>query len=107
MKDVDLLRRLQEAARSMEQGEAVHTPDLLREVAERLADLRGGIDAYLAGDYPNPRDHRPHKCQHGTYYYEECGQCDEEHFTRVLAGEGGVSYRKTEFRGPPSSAGRV
>lgn len=46
--------------------------------------LRAGIQAYLSGDYPNPRDHRPGKCQHGASYWEECTNCSIEHFTKVL-----------------------
>lgn len=48
--------------------------------------LRAGIAAFLAGDYPNPRQHRPGKCEHGTPYYEECGACDGAHFERLLHG---------------------
>lgn len=47
--------------------------------------LRAGIEAFLAGDYPNPRQCRPGKCEHGTPYYEECGRCDGAHFERLLA----------------------
>jgi hypothetical protein len=46
--------------------------------------LRGGIEAFLAGDYPNPRQHRPSNCEHGRPYYEECGACDAEHFARLI-----------------------
>lgn len=103
MRDEELTRRLHVAARRMDEGAEVCVPALLREAAERLDGLRRGIEVYLAGDYPNPRDHRPHKCKHGTYYYEECGQCDEEHFTRVLAGEGGGFLQENGSKGPPSS----
>jgi hypothetical protein len=48
--------------------------------------LRGGIEAFQLGDYPNPRDHRPGNCPHGRPYYEECGACDAAHFTKLLAG---------------------
>lgn len=48
--------------------------------------LRAGIEAFQAGDYQNPRQHRPGNCPHGRPYYEDCGACDAEHFTRLLAG---------------------
>jgi hypothetical protein len=48
--------------------------------------LRAGIEAFLAGDYPNPRSHRPDNCEHGTPYYEECSACDTAHFLKLLAG---------------------
>lgn len=55
--------------------------------AEEIVRLRAGIEAYLTGDYPNPRQHRPGNCEHGVPYYEECGACDCAHFMRLLAAE--------------------
>ena len=49
------------------------------------AILRKAIEDYLAGDYDNPRRHRPGDCRHGRPYYEECEACNTEHFTRALA----------------------
>lgn len=61
----------------------------LREAQTRAAGeierLQFGIQAYLDGDYPNPRAHRPGKCQHGIYYYEPCENCDAAWFTALLA----------------------
>lgn len=47
--------------------------------------LRKAIEDFLSGDYPNPRDHRPNECEHGTLYYEECAKCDEAHFLHALS----------------------
>jgi hypothetical protein len=51
---------------------------------KRLEVALKGIQDYLDGDYINPREQRPLQCPHGSYYYEECGQCDEIHFLQVL-----------------------
>lgn len=59
--------------------------DRLTAALAEIERLRAGISAYLTGDYPNPRDHRPGNCPHGHPYYEECMRCDSEHFERLLA----------------------
>jgi hypothetical protein len=48
------------------------------------AILRKAITDWLAGDYDNPRQHRPLYCRHGTIYYQLCLQCDEAHFQKAL-----------------------
>jgi hypothetical protein len=58
--------------------------DRLRAENDRL---RAGIQAFLDGDYQNPRANRPHPCRHGVQYYEECGQCNDEHFQALLDGK--------------------
>lgn len=46
--------------------------------------LREAITNYLGGFYNNPRKYRPKGCPHGRSYYEECGQCIDEHFEAAL-----------------------
>ncbi|WP_407529249.1 hypothetical protein [Methylobacterium oryzisoli] len=62
------------------------TPPIQKEAAREIERLRAGIRAYLDGDYEHPRRHRPGKCAHGAYYYEECGSCIDAHFTALLSG---------------------
>lgn len=50
----------------------------------RLGRLQGAIEKFLAGDYPNPRQHRPGKCQHGTFYLESCEACNDEYLEAAL-----------------------
>lgn len=61
--------------------------DEINKRGTRLTDLEAGIRNYLSGDYPNPRNHRPGTCEHGTRYWELCAKCDTEHFEKVLAGK--------------------
>lgn len=49
--------------------------------------LRGIIQNVLDGNYPNPRDHRPSTCKHGTGYYDACEQCLDEYLSAALADE--------------------
>lgn len=46
--------------------------------------LRKGIRDFLDGNYPNPRKHRPDKCGHGIYYYDQCEQCNDDYFVKLL-----------------------
>jgi len=46
--------------------------------------LRGAIQKWLDGDYPNPRTNRPHDCLHGTAYWESCENCEEDYWASVL-----------------------
>src|SRR6185437_14321809 len=43
------------------------------------------MNDYLAGDYANPRDARPGKCEHGIFYFEPCENCIDAHFQLTLA----------------------
>ena len=56
------------------------------ECAAEIQRLRAGIQAILDGDYPNPRDHRPGKCEHGIYYWEPCEQCLDSALLAILNG---------------------
>ncbi len=53
--------------------------------AERL---RKGIEDYLNGNYPNPRDARARgaqeTCPHGRQYWETCDGCIDDHFAKLL-----------------------
>lgn len=46
--------------------------------------LRAGIQDMLDGNYPHPRKYRPGKCPHGTPYYDECLNCDDEWLRKLL-----------------------
>lgn len=56
----------------------------IAELAAENARLREGIQAFLDGNYPHPRSHRPNPCPHGIEYWNDCGQCNDEHFERLL-----------------------
>jgi len=43
-----------------------------------------GINDFLDGDYPHPKSYRPKQCPHDKYYYQDCSECDTEHFENVL-----------------------
>ena len=43
--------------------------------------LRQGINDYLQGDYPCPGSE---ECPHGLYRWEECSECDDAHFSKLL-----------------------
>jgi hypothetical protein len=75
--------------------EAVKTIKALRQIADNRGEmltkrrrerdhLSNGILAYLSGDYPNPRRHRPGPCPHGVSYFAGCEQCDAEYFSELL-----------------------
>ena len=59
--------------------------DAISEKNAEIARLRKGIQDYLDGNYPHPRSYRPGKCPHGWYYFNECEQCTDEHFHKLLA----------------------
>lgn len=50
--------------------------------------LRKGIQDYLDGNYEHPRKNRgldPQlRCPHGMFYWDDCGNCIDEHFSRLL-----------------------
>ena len=53
--------------------------------AEQTAEkLRKGIQDFLDGEYHHPRSCRPQPCEHDNYWWEDCNQCDEAHFMKVL-----------------------
>jgi len=43
--------------------------------------LRQGISDYLQGDYPCPG---AESCPHELYRWEECSECDDAHFSKLL-----------------------
>lgn len=55
-----------------------------QELRERVTELEQGIRNFLAGDYPNPRKYRPHECPHKRNYWEDCCQCNDEYFEKLL-----------------------
>lgn len=74
-----------------------------REQQAKIERLRKGIQDYLDGNYDNARklraEHGPQaKCSHGRFYYEECGECIDRHFS-LLLGET-VHATPEQGRGP-------
>lgn len=55
------------------------------ELEAENARLRKGIEDYRAGDYPNPRRHRPRTCPHGLSYWQECDACNDAALAAILA----------------------
>ena len=53
-------------------------------LTRRVAELEGGIQAYLDGNYDHPHRHRPRRCEHGVVYYDDCSECDARHFRALL-----------------------
>ena len=60
----------------------------ITEASSEIERLRKGIQDYLDGNYASSRSYRAQgpqtTCPHGHYYYEDCGQCIDEHFQRLL-----------------------
>lgn len=48
--------------------------------------LRKGVQDFLDGNYSNPRSYRHDTgaCPHGQPYYQDCGECNDEHFRKLL-----------------------
>lgn len=57
---------------------------LMDEAADEIARLRRGIQDMLDGNYPHPRAHRPGRCPHGVWFYEECPACTDEALQAIL-----------------------
>ena len=65
--------------------------DALSENNPRIKELEAERDKYkkvikdyLEGNYIHPRTYRPKDCPHGQGYWEECEQCNYEHFVKAL-----------------------
>lgn len=50
---------------------------------KEVTRLRAGIQAFIDGDKP---DRQNAKCEHERFDYEGCEQCNDEYFTKLLAG---------------------
>jgi hypothetical protein len=57
----------------------------LETVESKLATITQAVQAYLNGDYDQPKRYRPNHCPHGTEYYNDCAVCDLIHFQKALA----------------------
>jgi len=82
----DLERQLADIEKAWLDAEVIGVR-LERQLAEaqgREKELVEAIKKYLDGDYVHPRTNRPNNCEHGTYYWEDCGQCIDKHFQPVL-----------------------
>ena len=49
-----------------------------------VEELTKAITDFREGNYPDPRSYRPNNCPHGTHYWQECANCDEEYWQSVL-----------------------
>lgn len=49
-----------------------------------IEQLQAAITNFREGNYPHPRTYRPNQCPHKKYYYEDCGDCDEEYWQSVF-----------------------
>jgi hypothetical protein len=43
------------------------------------------MEDVVSGNVGAPRDRRDHTCSHGRFYYEDCGQCVDEHLRPAIA----------------------
>ena len=50
----------------------------------KVEKLTKAITDFREGNYPDPRSYRPNNCPHGTHYWQECANCDEEYWQSVL-----------------------
>lgn len=57
----------------------------ITELEAEIARLRKGVEDYRAGDYPNPRTHRPHPCPHGCNHWQECDACNDAALAAILS----------------------
>jgi hypothetical protein len=81
----DIVERLREMVRDRLQG--WHDPGICAELngaADEIERLRKGIRDYLDGnfgpDFPTKHD----TCPHGKFGWEDCGNCIDEYFSRLL-----------------------
>ena len=65
-------------------------------MSEPAKILRAAIEAYICGDYDNPRSHRPNPCLHGVEYYVTCEQCIDAHFMKALDAASAAEARSAE-----------
>ena len=52
----------------------------------RIKEIEDGIKKFLSGDYANPRHYRPTGCPHDVNYWQDCQQCDDSYFEKLLEG---------------------
>ena len=50
----------------------------------KVDELTKTIIDFRDGNYPHPRNYRPNNCPHGTHYWDECANCDEEYWQAAL-----------------------
>ena len=65
--------------------EALRLVDVCNVRQAKIDELTCAILAWLDGDYPNPRQNRPHNCMHGVGYWQSCEDCDTEYWQSTLA----------------------
>ena len=65
--------------------EALRLVDVCNKRQEEIDELTCAILKWLDGDYPNPRQNRPHNCVHGVGYWESCDNCETEYWESTLA----------------------
>lgn len=58
------------------------------ECAAEIARLRKGIQDYLDGRYGRYGEQKTDLCPHERFGYEMCGLCIDDHFTKLLDGNG-------------------
>ena len=65
--------------------------DSLNNVHEQFAELQAKVEEltkaitdFREGNYADPRSYRPNDCPHGTHYWQECANCDEEYWRAAL-----------------------
>lgn len=59
--------------------------EYMEQAIAEIERLRKGIQNYLDGDW-EPKVAKMDKCPHGLYGYEDCVNCIDVHFQRLLAG---------------------
>lgn len=55
-----------------------------REQAQEAERLRSGIQQYLDGNFGPAFPTKHDQCPHGKFGWEDCGNCIDEHFSRLL-----------------------
>ena len=62
------------------------------ELQAKVEELTKAITDFRSGNYSDPRSYRPNDCPHGTHYWQECNNCDEEYWQSVLK-QGGTGIQ--------------
>jgi hypothetical protein len=94
----DLVKRLREYAIHMDAWgkEANHDADIVDEAADRIDRLEAALRNIAEGDIPrivkipfrdDGQSSKHDRCEHGQWFYEDCGCCIEDYARKALEGK--------------------
>ena len=86
-----LLRLLHSDSEVIRSHAAFAGADIIESLQARIGELQAKVEEltkaitdFREGNYANSRSYRPNDCPHGTHYWQECANCDEEYWQSVL-----------------------